>query len=151
MQIPPQYKDVIQVDAATGTYAPHVWFNEFWLLRDYLAPVNASLAELTLHFELGGIAAWKYMLMSQVGGFVGGVRGGVSATEILVSSLEEPVHSALLTISPPSLPPLHARTYARTHARTHAGADGPVVQHAACVGRDGRGRVGRGQAHLPGG
>jgi len=27
---------VIEVDAGTQTYTPHVWFNDFWLLRDYL-------------------------------------------------------------------------------------------------------------------
>ena len=29
-------QDVIQVDPATMTYSPHVWFNTFWLLRDDL-------------------------------------------------------------------------------------------------------------------
>lgn len=32
--IPPQYKDVIAVDEPSMTYWPHMWFNEFWLLRD---------------------------------------------------------------------------------------------------------------------
>jgi hypothetical protein len=36
MAIPPQFKDLIEVDVNTLTYAPHVWFNDFWLLRDYL-------------------------------------------------------------------------------------------------------------------
>ncbi|EFN57413.1 hypothetical protein CHLNCDRAFT_142853 [Chlorella variabilis] len=63
--VPPQYKDLADVDPATLTYAPHIWFNNFWLLRDYLVPVNESLAELELHLELSSVASWKYMLMSQ--------------------------------------------------------------------------------------
>jgi hypothetical protein len=35
-QVPPQYKNSMDIDGATLTYAPHVWFNDFWLLRDYL-------------------------------------------------------------------------------------------------------------------
>lgn len=65
-QVPPQYKDVIQVDPATMTYSPHVWFNTFWLLRDDLVPVNSSLSELTLHFELSTTPAWKHLVMSQL-------------------------------------------------------------------------------------
>lgn len=34
--IPPQYKGVIDVDESTMTYWPHVWFNEFWMLRDHM-------------------------------------------------------------------------------------------------------------------
>jgi hypothetical protein len=65
-QVPPQYKEVIQVDPTTMTYSPHVWFNTFWLLRDDLVPVNASLPELTLHFELSATPAWKHLVLSQL-------------------------------------------------------------------------------------
>ena len=131
MAIPPQFKDLIEVDVNTLTYAPHIWFNDFWLLRDYLVggwvggwvvagvgmrassgreaslggggfgllpapetarnllplftgpcplppapcpapllqvPVNSTVTELPLHFELGTSPAWKHLLMSQVGG-----------------------------------------------------------------------------------
>jgi hypothetical protein len=55
MQVPPQYKDSIDVDPSTMTYAPHTWFNDFWLLRDYMVgggchPSLCSLHHLPLVF-----------------------------------------------------------------------------------------------------
>lgn len=36
-RVPPHLKQgVIQVDPASMTYSPHVWFNDFWLLREHL-------------------------------------------------------------------------------------------------------------------
>ncbi|KAL4445724.1 hypothetical protein ABPG77_008923 [Micractinium sp. CCAP 211/92] len=64
--LPPHVAPLLEADPATSTYTPLIWFNDFWLLRDYLVPVNDTLSELTLHFELSSIASWKYMLMSQM-------------------------------------------------------------------------------------
>lgn len=36
LQVPPQYKDVIVVNPEALTYSPHIWFNDFWTLRDHL-------------------------------------------------------------------------------------------------------------------
>ncbi|KAL4425896.1 hypothetical protein ABPG75_009912 [Micractinium tetrahymenae] len=64
--VPPHLAPLVEADPATLTYPPLIWFNDFWLLRDYLVPVNGSLPELTLHFELSSVVGWKYMLMSQM-------------------------------------------------------------------------------------
>lgn len=66
MQVPPQYKDSIDVDPSTMTYAPHTWFNDFWLLRDYMVPVNESVSEVEMHLELSSAPSWKFMLFSQM-------------------------------------------------------------------------------------
>jgi hypothetical protein len=46
MAVPPQYKGLVDVDDAAMTYAPLIWFNDFWLLRDYLVrwPAHTALA-----------------------------------------------------------------------------------------------------------
>lgn len=64
--VPPHLVSLLEADPATNTYAPLVWFNDFWLLRDYLVPVNETLTELTLHFELSSVVSWKHMIMSQM-------------------------------------------------------------------------------------
>ncbi len=43
-QIPPQYKGVLELDESNpGVYLPHIWFNDFWLLKDYLVCVWDNL------------------------------------------------------------------------------------------------------------
>lgn len=49
MQVPPQYKDSIDVDPSTMTYAPHTWFNDFWLLRDYMVGGGCHPSLCSLH------------------------------------------------------------------------------------------------------
>jgi hypothetical protein len=51
---------------APKQYYPHVWFNDFWILRDYLVPVNSTLKELPIEVEVGPISAMKFMLFSSV-------------------------------------------------------------------------------------
>ena len=37
LAIPPQYKGIFEADEVTpGAYLPHIWFNDFWMLRDYM-------------------------------------------------------------------------------------------------------------------
>lgn len=40
-QVPPQYRDVLEVDEPTMTYWPHIWFNDFWMLKEKM--VRGSL------------------------------------------------------------------------------------------------------------
>ena len=35
-------KDAMMFDPESGAYFPTVYMNEFWLLRSYLVPINAS-------------------------------------------------------------------------------------------------------------
>lgn len=56
----------MQVDPKTGNYFPLVSFNEFWLLREKLIPINETVKELPLNLELGPISLMKWQLFLQI-------------------------------------------------------------------------------------
>ena len=47
-------------------YYPLVYFNEFWLLREYLVPLNETVSEVTLRLDLYRLAMWKFTLYNQM-------------------------------------------------------------------------------------
>ena len=47
-------------------YTPTLFFNEFWLLRDHLIPLNDTVEEVTLHFSLSGMSQWKWTIFTQM-------------------------------------------------------------------------------------
>ena len=53
-------------DVTNMEYYPTIFFNEFWLLRDYLIPVNETVTEIPLHFTLSSMTLWKFTLFSQM-------------------------------------------------------------------------------------
>ena len=56
----------LNVEPKSGDYFPTVYFNEFWLLRDKLIPINETVTELPLHLEVGPISMTKWQLFMQV-------------------------------------------------------------------------------------
>ena len=54
------------VDEETHSYYPPVFFNEFWLLKEQLVPLNESVASLDLQLSLHNLASWKFMLYNQM-------------------------------------------------------------------------------------
>jgi hypothetical protein len=44
-------------------YTPHVYWNEFWILRDYLVPLNETVAEQTIFFSVETLSALKAQMM----------------------------------------------------------------------------------------
>lgn len=56
----------LNVDPITGNYYPTVYFNEFWLLRDKLIPLNETVKELPLNLELSPISMTKWQLFLQI-------------------------------------------------------------------------------------
>lgn len=48
------------------TYAPTLWLNDFWLLRDKLVPLNETVSTITLHLSLYSLPPWKLMLYTQM-------------------------------------------------------------------------------------
>ncbi|KAL8171833.1 hypothetical protein V2J09_023637 [Rumex salicifolius] len=54
------------VDDFTSNYFPTIYFNEFWLLRDKLIPVNETVTELPLNLEVGPISMTKWQLFLQI-------------------------------------------------------------------------------------
>lgn len=65
-KVPPHMLNAINVDASTNKYRPHTWFHEFWLLRDYLIPVNETLAELPMHLSVEPIGPYKFAFFVQM-------------------------------------------------------------------------------------
>lgn len=56
----------LNVDPISENYYPTVFFNEFWLLRDKLMPINETVTELPLHLEVGPISMTKWQLFLQI-------------------------------------------------------------------------------------
>lgn len=48
------------------TYTPPIFFNEFWMLRDTLIPVNETLSEVQIALDLHQMALWKFTIYSQM-------------------------------------------------------------------------------------
>lgn len=65
-QIPPHMMNIINVIPGKNMYTPHIYFNDFWLLRDYLIPLNETVTEQTITFIVEPIASWKAHLMAQM-------------------------------------------------------------------------------------
>lgn len=56
----------INVEPTTGNYYPTIFFNEFWLLRDKLIPLNDTVIELPLNLEVGLISLTKWQFFLQI-------------------------------------------------------------------------------------
>lgn len=62
MQLAPH----LVVDEEQHSYYPVVYFNEFWLLKEQLVPLNETVTELSLQLSLHDLASWKFMLYNQM-------------------------------------------------------------------------------------
>lgn len=60
-----QIRKVITVDFERMSYFPPIFFNDFWLLKDYMIPMNSTVKEVPLHFTVSGLSGLKYMLYNQ--------------------------------------------------------------------------------------
>ncbi|XP_011005578.1 PREDICTED: cleft lip and palate transmembrane protein 1 homolog [Populus euphratica] len=64
--VPPNIAPYLNVEPTSGNYFPTIFFNEFWLLRDKLIPLNETVTELTLNLEVGPISMTKWQLFMQI-------------------------------------------------------------------------------------
>lgn len=64
--VPPNIAPYLNIAPTTGYYYPTVFFNEFWLLRDKLIPINDTITKLPLHLELSPISMTKWQLFLQI-------------------------------------------------------------------------------------
>ncbi|KAJ8769169.1 hypothetical protein K2173_000944 [Erythroxylum novogranatense] len=64
--VPPNIAPYLNVEPTTGNYFPSIFFNEFWLLRDKLIPINETVTELPLNLEVGPISMTKWQLFQQI-------------------------------------------------------------------------------------
>ncbi|CAI9777529.1 unnamed protein product [Fraxinus pennsylvanica] len=65
-EVPPNIAPFLNIEPGTGNYYPTVFFNEFWLLRDKLIPLNETVNELPLHLEVGPMSMTKWQLFLQI-------------------------------------------------------------------------------------
>ncbi|KAL0890555.1 hypothetical protein Bca101_014538 [Brassica carinata] len=54
------------VEPSSGNYYPTIYFNEFWLLRDKMIPMNETVSEVPLELEISPISMMKWQLFQQV-------------------------------------------------------------------------------------
>ncbi|XP_022868681.1 cleft lip and palate transmembrane protein 1 homolog [Olea europaea var. sylvestris] len=64
--VPPNIAPYLNIEPSQRSYYPTVFFNEFWLLRDKLIPINETVEELPLHLEVGPISMTKWQLFLQM-------------------------------------------------------------------------------------
>ncbi|XP_074307859.1 uncharacterized protein LOC141642815 [Silene latifolia] len=64
--VPPNVAPYLNVEPKTGDYFPIIYFNEFWLLKDKLIPINETVTELPLNLEVGPISMTKWQLFLQI-------------------------------------------------------------------------------------
>jgi hypothetical protein len=64
--VPPNVAPYLNVEPSSGNYFPTVFFNEFWLLRDKLIPINGTVTEMPLNLEVGPISMTKWQLFLQI-------------------------------------------------------------------------------------
>lgn len=68
-QLTQQMRDLfVFADAEAEHYLPMVSFDEFWLLRDKLLPLNDSVTEVPLHLVIKSGSIWWMQLQQQVRG-----------------------------------------------------------------------------------
>ena len=53
-------------DKSEDYYYPTIFFNEFWLMREHLYPINDTTQELPLHLSYSTISLWKWQMMIQM-------------------------------------------------------------------------------------
>eukprot|EP00878_Enallax_costatus_P014291 GHUV01014949.1.p1 GENE.GHUV01014949.1~~GHUV01014949.1.p1 ORF type:complete len:567 (+),score=104.50 GHUV01014949.1:232-1932(+) len=63
--IPPQLSSVLTLNA-DGQYYPIVYFDEFWLLRDKLLPMNSTVEEVPLHVTIKTQSFWWMQIQQQM-------------------------------------------------------------------------------------
>ena len=63
-QVPPQFLPHLDFDAK-GNYKPIVMLNDFWILRDYLIPVNATTSDVTINVDVNEISIFVWQLYLQ--------------------------------------------------------------------------------------
>ena len=62
----PHQKALMVLDDTELMYYPLVFFNEFWLLRDKLVPINETVHSLDLELKLTSMKPWMFQLFSQM-------------------------------------------------------------------------------------
>ncbi|MEW5318935.1 MAG: hypothetical protein WDW38_010117 [Sanguina aurantia] len=63
--IPEQIRQSLQFDEYDHHY-PIIYFNEFWLLRDKMLPMNKTVDSVDLFLDVGPVSMWWWQLLSSM-------------------------------------------------------------------------------------
>lgn len=58
--------DHMVIDQINGVYHPVLYINEFWILKDYLIPVNQTTSFLPLNVSYNTYSMWKWQFQCQM-------------------------------------------------------------------------------------
>lgn len=61
-----QIKAHLDPNFESMTYYPTIYFNEFWVLRENLVPLNETVKEVIIALDLTQMPMWKFTIFSQV-------------------------------------------------------------------------------------
>ncbi len=61
-----QIKAHLDPNFESMTYYPTIYFNEFWILRENLVPLNETVTEVNIALDLTQMPMWKFTIFSQV-------------------------------------------------------------------------------------
>eukprot|EP00027_Filamoeba_sp_ATCC50430_P001525 CAMPEP_0168551144 /NCGR_PEP_ID=MMETSP0413-20121227/6013_1 /TAXON_ID=136452 /ORGANISM="Filamoeba nolandi, Strain NC-AS-23-1" /LENGTH=487 /DNA_ID=CAMNT_0008581645 /DNA_START=119 /DNA_END=1579 /DNA_ORIENTATION=+ len=64
--VPPQIMQDLKITPDGNYYFPVIFFNEFWLFREHLFPVNDTVKELTLTMSYNTISMMKWQMFAQM-------------------------------------------------------------------------------------
>ncbi|KAJ6252775.1 cleft lip and palate transmembrane protein [Anaeramoeba flamelloides] len=59
-QVPPHVVNLIDYNKKTRKYYPIIYINEFWMLKEYLIPINETVDQLPLTIKFEIMPAWKF-------------------------------------------------------------------------------------------
>jgi len=57
-KLPPYFEKLAQLDTTTRSFFPLVTLSEFWLLKDKMVPLNATVGGVDLHLDVTTLSAW---------------------------------------------------------------------------------------------
>ena len=61
-----QVQERLEVDREAMEYYPSIFFNDFWILKDHLIPMNDTVIEVVMHISLGTLSSWKWQIYAQM-------------------------------------------------------------------------------------
>jgi len=64
--LPPHVSKVLEVHKDRNQYYPVIFFNEFWLLKEHLIPINETTPELPLHMSFNVLSFLKWTMYEQM-------------------------------------------------------------------------------------
>lgn len=64
--VPAHLTGLLDFEPESGNFFPTVFINDFWLLKDYLKPINDTTTTLELDFFLAPLSAWWWNLYVQM-------------------------------------------------------------------------------------